>query len=57
MTCEVTKGDNKYEGDIVIPGRVTYNKREFSVISISSAFRYNNTVKSVVIPNSITSIE
>ena len=57
MTCEVTKGDHQYEGDIVIPGVVTYNKREFSVISISRAFRSNTIVKSVIIPNTITSIE
>ena len=55
--AEVTKGDKKYEGDITIPSFVKINDTEFSVTSIgNSAFEDCNGLKSVTIPNSVTSI-
>ena len=57
LTCEVVKGDNKYEGDVVIPSEVIYNNRTLSVIAIGAdAFRYCGTLISVTIPNSVTEI-
>ena len=57
LTCEVTRGDNEYTGDVNIPEQVTYNKRTFSVISIrDKAFNGCSNLTSVTIPNSVTSI-
>ncbi|MBQ7869292.1 MAG: leucine-rich repeat domain-containing protein [Prevotella sp.] len=57
MTCSVTYGDVKYEGDITIPEKVTYNNRTLTVISIgASAFEKCSNLTSVNIPNSVTNI-
>ena len=57
-TCEVTSGDVKYAGDIVIPSSVVYKNNTVSVIKIrQSTFRDCSSLTSIVIPNSITSIE
>ena len=54
---EVTKGTNKYTGDIVIPDRVTYREKDFKVIQINSnAFKDCTKLKSVVIPEGVTTI-
>ena len=54
---EVTSGDVKYSGDVVIPGSVTYNDIEYSVTAIGyRAFRYCSGLTSIEIPNSVTSI-
>lgn len=56
-TCSVTSGDADYAGDVVIPEKVTYNSREFTVISINErAFYSDVNLQSVVIPNSVTAI-
>lgn len=56
-TVEVTLGDNKYSGDIVIPETVTYNDTEYSVSEIENyAFWGSNSLRSVTIPNSVTKI-
>ena len=48
---------NEYSGEVVIPEKVTYNSKEYSVTSIGSyAFRSCSELKSVTIPNSVTSI-
>ena len=40
-TAEVTSGDNKYEGEVVIPGTITNEGIDYSVTSIGSdAFYY-----------------
>ena len=55
--AEVTKGDNKYSGDIKIPSSITVNKAEYPVTSIGdNAFEYCSSLTSVTIPNSVTSI-
>ena len=57
LTVEVTSGDNKYSGDIVIPSTITYKSRVFTVASIGErAFNYCMGLTSVTIPNSVTSI-
>lgn len=51
------KGNVSYWGKVVIPEEVTYGEQKLKVTSIgSSAFRAC-TINSVVIPNSVTSIE
>ena len=55
--AEVTKGDNKYEGDITIPSSIKVNDTEYSVTSVgNSAFEDCISLTSITIPNSVTSI-
>ncbi len=65
MTCEVTYKEFpdgytdifEYVGEIVIPSKVSYNSRVFSVIGIGyDAFKSNSSLTSVEIPNSVTNI-
>lgn len=56
-TAEVTSGDNKYEGEVVIPGTITNEGIDYSVTSIGSdAFYYCSGLISVSISNGVTSI-
>jgi hypothetical protein len=55
-TVEVTSGDTKYSGDVVIPETVTYSDTEYSVTTIGSdAFSYCS-LKSIELPASVTTI-
>ena len=55
--AEVTKGDNKYEGDITIPSSIKVNDTEYSVTSVgNSAFEDCISLTLITIPNSVTSI-
>ncbi|MDE6533049.1 MAG: leucine-rich repeat domain-containing protein [Muribaculaceae bacterium] len=57
LTCKVVAGDNKYEGELVIPAEVTYNNRNLKVTEIGSeAFRGCKSLTSVTIPDSVTVI-
>ena len=57
MTCEVTKGTEKYVGNVSIPSTVSYKNRELSVTSIGAeAFSDCSGLTSVVVPNSVTEI-
>ena len=51
------KPSGKYTGDVVIPASVTYNESEYSVTGIGNAFEGCSGLKSVTIPNSVTSLE
>ena len=56
LTCEVTSVGNAYRRNIIIPNKVTYNGRTLTVTSIGEgAFRDCN-LKSLTIPNSVTTI-
>jgi len=55
--AEVTSGDYKYSGNVVIPASVTYNGKTYCVTSIGwSAFEGCSSLTSVTIPGSVTSI-
>lgn len=57
LTIEVTKGDYKYSGEIIIPESVTFNTKQFKTVSIDmDAFRGSDII-SVSIPQTITKIE
>ena len=55
--AEVTSGDTKYTGDVVVPKTVVYENVTYNVTSIgASAFYWCGNLTSVGIPNSVTSI-
>lgn len=52
--AEVTSGDTKYSGDIIIPMEVKYDGIQYNVISIKEGtFNDCSELSSIVIPNSI----
>ena len=56
--AEVTSNPNYYSGSIVIPDRITYEGKEYSVTSIGDMAFYNCVdITSIVIPFSVTSIK
>lgn len=54
LTCKVAKA--KYTGDIIVPATVDYKNRSFQVIDISDSFK-STTIKSIILPNTVTIIE
>ena len=57
LTVEVTKGDNEYSGEVIIPSTVSYKSKTLTVTSIGeSAFENCDALTSVTIGNSVTSI-
>lgn len=57
LTCSVVSGDTQYEGEVVIPGTVSYKNKTLTVVSIgNSTFQNNTRLTSVITPNTITSI-
>ena len=56
-TAEVTSGEEKYSGEVVIPSSITVEGQEYPVTSIGEdAFSDCSGLTSVTIPNSVTSI-
>lgn len=57
LTAEVTNGDNKYTGDVIIPSTVNYKSRDLAVIAIGwGGFSGCTELNSITIPNSVKSI-
>lgn len=57
LTCEVTYGDEKYDGDIIIPAEVEYKSRTLLVIKVGeSAFKGCTSLTSVKTPSNVTEI-
>ena len=57
LTCEITAGNEKYTGDIIIPAQISYNSRNLEIIGIASkAFYECSALTAISIPNSITKI-
>ena len=50
-------GSDEYSGSVTIPETVTYNGNTYSVTSIEDAFAFCSGLTSIIIPNSVTSIE
>ena len=57
-TAEVTYGEEKYSGEVVIPSSITVEGKEYTVTFIGAyAFENCSGLTSVTIPNSVTSID
>lgn len=57
LTAEVTYGDNKYTGDVIIPSTVNYKSRDIAVIAIGdSAFLQCYKLTNIIIPSTIITI-
>lgn len=54
MSATLVAGENKQEGEIVIPPTTTYKGREFRITAIKGAFTNNMKLTSIQIPSSIT---
>ena len=58
LTVEVTNGDNKYSGEIILPSTITYKSKSLRLTRIGyKAFERCTNLTSIEIPNSVTSIE
>ena len=57
LTVEVTNGDNKYSGEVIIPETIAYKSKVLKVTSIGEhSFGGCDGLTSIEIPNSVTSI-
>lgn len=58
LTCEIVRGKDNPSGVITIPSKVQYQESELTVTKIGErAYAYLSNLKSVIIPNSITTID
>lgn len=57
LTAEVTYGDNKYTGNVIIPSIVNYKSRDLTVIAIGdTAFLQCYKLTNIIIPSTIITI-
>lgn len=57
LTVEVTYGENRYSGEVIIPSTITYQSRNLAVVGISSwAFGNDSELISITIPKSVVFI-
>lgn len=56
LTVEVTRGEKKYTGSIVIPQTIIYKDRSLSVISIGESSFANTNLDSIELPEGLQSI-
>ena len=56
LTVEVTSGENKYSGNIVVPSQINFKDRIFKVIRIGGNAFYQCQIQSISLPESIKEI-
>ena len=56
LTVEVTSGENKYSGNIVVPSQINFKDRIFKVIRIGDHAFYQCQIQSISLPESIKEI-
>lgn len=56
LTVEVTSGENKYSGNIVVPSQINFKDRIFKVIRIGRDAFYQCQIQSISLPESIKEI-
>ena len=57
LTAEVTYGDNKYTGNVIIPSIVNYKSRDLTIIAIGdTAFLQCYKLTNIIIPSTIITI-
>lgn len=56
LTVEVTSGENKYSGNIVVPSQINFKDRNFKVIRIGYRAFYQCQIQSISLPESIREI-
>ena len=44
LTCRLTKGENRYSGEVVIPDEVDYDGKTFKVTELGNAFYDNDKI-------------
>lgn len=57
LTCEITRGVNKYKGEVVIPSVVIYKNKTYRVTKIRDAFYVCKDLTSITIPPTVTTID
>lgn len=53
LTCRLTKGVNRYSGEVVIPDEVDYDGKTFKVTELGNAFYDNDKIVGLTLPSSI----
>ena len=56
LTVCVTRGDNKYTGEVIIPSTVTYKSRTLTVKAIGGYAFENCSIESISIPESVMTV-
>lgn len=54
LTCEVTKSDNPYKGDFIVPSHVNYNNRTLTVIKVGDYCCQKSDITTIKLPSTVT---